>query len=201
MAQRGAARPGAAARPSPVVSAPSRCPRATTARRGSPGRAGTAPRPAGRDVHVPRTPRAVGPAQGLGIVAYGVPRVALAGDRVLAAWNAQGPGADASVVLSSTAGIGAALGSGRPFAAGGFAQTSPVPAYRGGEELVLFTRQVPDGAAGLRNEVVAVGAATGEGLVLGGSATIGTPASAPWGDGFLVAWPAATGGVSVVVAR
>ena len=144
---------------------------------------------------------AVGPVQGLGNVAYGVPRVALAGDRVLAAWNARGPGADANVVLSSTAGIGAALGSGRPFAAGGFAQTSPVPAYRGGEGLVVFTRQVPDGATRLRNEVVAAGAATGEGLVLGASATIGTPACALWGDGVLVAWPAATGGVSVVVAR
>ena len=37
--------------------------------------------------------------------------------------------------------------------------------------------------------------------MLGTSATIGTPASAPWGDGVIVAWPAATGGVSVVAAR
>jgi hypothetical protein len=142
---------------------------------------------------------AVGPVQGLGNVAYGVPRVALAGGRALVAWNAQGPSAQSAVVLASAAGTGAALGPARPFGAGGFAQTSPAPAFRGAEELVVFTRQVPDGATmGLRNEVIAAGAATGEGVVLGASATIGTPAVAA---GRLVAWPAATGGVAVVAVR
>jgi hypothetical protein len=141
---------------------------------------------------------AVGPVRELGNVAYGVPRVALTGNRVLAVWNAQGPSAEANVGLASAAGTGTALGPARPFAAGGFAQTSPAAAFRGGEELVVFTRQVPDGAAmALRNEVTVAGAATGEGVVLGAASTIATPAVA----GALIAWPAAASGVAVVLAR
>ena len=63
---------------------------------------------------------------------------------------------------------------------------------------MVFTRQVPDGATmGLRNEVIAAGAATGEGVVLGASATIGTPAVRPAGSS---PGPGA-GGVAVVAVR
>jgi hypothetical protein len=141
---------------------------------------------------------AIGPVQALGNVAYGLPHLALGGDaEPLAAWNARGPGAQANVLLASAAGTGAALGAARPFDAGGFSQTSPLPAWAGATPLVLYTRQVPEaGGSGLRDEVVAADPATGEPLVLGTSATIATPAVAP---GLLVAWPMATGGVAVTL--
>ena len=137
---------------------------------------------------------AVGPVQGLGNVAYGVPHVAYGPSaQPLVAWNAKGPGAQPNVTLASAQATGAALGSARPFDAGGFAQTSPLPAWAGTTSSVLFTRQVPGTPTGLRNEVVAADPATGALVVLGQSATIATPAVA----GALVAWPQAGGGVSV----
>ena len=139
---------------------------------------------------------AVGPVQGLGNVAYGVPHVAYGPSaQPLVAWNAKGPGAQPNVTLASAQATGAALGSARPFDAGGFAQTSPLPAWAGPTSSVLFTRQVPETPTGLRNEVVAADPATGAPVVLGRSATIATPAVA----GALVAWPQAGGGVAVSV--
>ena len=105
---------------------------------------------------------AVGPVQGLGNVAYGVPHVAYGPSaQPLVAWNAKGPGAQPNVTLASAQATGAALGSARPFDAGGFAQTSPLPAWAGTTSSVMFTRQVPGTPTGLRNEVVAADPATG----------------------------------------
>src|SRR5262245_40324394 len=44
--------------------------------------------------------------------------------------------------LSAAQGTGATLGAHNTFPAGGFAQTTPVPALRGSTPLVLYTRQI-----------------------------------------------------------
>jgi hypothetical protein len=140
---------------------------------------------------------AVGPVQSLGTVAYGIPHVALGpSSQVLAAWNSRGPDLQAHVLLTAAAGTGAVLGPARPLDAGGFSQTSPVPAWSGDAPLVLFTRQLPNGN-GVRNEVAVADPGTGDALVLGTPATIATPALAASGDGVLVAWPAVGGGVAL----
>jgi hypothetical protein len=144
---------------------------------------------------------AVGPVQALGPVAYGSPHVALdpAGP-ALAAWNARGPGAQPNVTLSSAEGTGAAPGAPAPFDAGGFSQTSPIPAFRGTSPLVLFTRQLlaPNGAP---SQVAAADPATGEVTALGPAATIGAPAVAHIGSSLVVAWTAPGGGMAVTVER
>jgi hypothetical protein len=144
---------------------------------------------------------AVGPVELLGTVAYGVPRVALGdGDAVLVAWNAQGPGLlpGANVALASRAGTRDVLGPVRQFDAGGFSQTSPLPAVAGPAPVILFTRQLPI-ESGVRNEVAAADAATGESIVLGASRTFAAPAAARTRGQLLVAWPAAAGGADVTV--
>jgi hypothetical protein len=75
---------------------------------------------------------------------------------------------------------------------------SPLPAWCAATQLVLFSRQVPEGTA-VRTEVVAADATTGELTLLGTAGTIATPAVARLGAGLLVAWPAASGGVAVTV--
>jgi hypothetical protein len=141
---------------------------------------------------------AVGPVQSLGTVAYGVPHVALDAGRALAAWNAQGPGMLPNVTLASASATGAVLGAPVRFDAGGFSQTSPLPAFAGAVPLVLYTRQLPAGS-GIRNEVAAADPATGDSVALGAPRTIGAPAVARIASGLLVAWPATTGGVAVTV--
>jgi hypothetical protein len=144
---------------------------------------------------------AVGPVQSLGPVAYGSPHVALdqAGD-VLAALNAQGPGVQPNVQLASAQGHGAALRAPVRFDAGGFSQTSPIPAWHGATPLVLLTRQIP-APNGAPAEVAAADPATGDATVLGPAGTNGAPAVAHGGATLVVAWAARGGGVAVSVAR
>ena len=143
---------------------------------------------------------AVGPGRWLGTVAYGAPHIALGPSAsVLVAWNAHGPGTTANVGLAAAQGSRTALGAPVEFDAGGFSQTSPIPARLRAAPLVLFTRQV-SGPGGLRSEVAAADATTGDATVLGAAAAIGTPASARVGDGLFVAWAADGGGVAVSVA-
>jgi hypothetical protein len=143
---------------------------------------------------------AVGPVQQLGAVAYGVPRVAVGGlQPVLAAWNAVGPGASANVRLAAAPGIGATLGPGTTFDAGGFSQTSPVPVLRGTEQLVVFTRQIPS-PMGAPAEAAIANPATGATAPLGGAASIAAPAVARVGNAVVVAWAATGGGIAVTAA-
>jgi hypothetical protein len=140
---------------------------------------------------------AVGPVQELGTVAYGVPRVALgASQRVLAAWNAIGPGVSANVRLAAASGTGASLGAPTTFDAGGFSQTSPTPAVEGSTPLVLFTRQLAT-QSGVTAEAAVADPVSADSTALGGAATNATPAVAHVGDGVLAAWAAAGGGVAV----
>ena len=140
---------------------------------------------------------AVGPVRSLGTVAYGVPHVALdAAGRALVAWNARGPGAQPNVGLATAQGTGAALGTPAVFDAGGFSQTSPIPALVRGAPLVLFTRQIPT-TTGAPAEAAAANPATGEATVLGPAGGIGAPAVAQPGAGLVVAWAARGGGVAV----
>jgi hypothetical protein len=142
---------------------------------------------------------AVGPVQQLGMVAYGVPRVALGlSGRFLAVWNAVGPGVSADVGLSAVQGTGAAFGAPHTFQAGGFAQTTPAPALRGATPLVFYTRQIGS-PSGESAEAVAADPVSGDGAVLGGAANIATPAVAHIGVAVLAAWTAAGGGVAVTV--
>src|SRR4051794_23747767 len=90
----------------------------------------------------------VGPVRQLGTVAYGSPHMALgAAARVLAAWNEQGPNAQPNVQLAAAGGLGS-LGATLSFDAGGFSQTSPIPAWLGSAPPVLFTRPVAGAAGG-----------------------------------------------------
>jgi len=140
---------------------------------------------------------AVGPVRSLGTVAYGVPHVALdAAGRALVAWNARGPGAQPNVGLATAQGTGAALGTPAVFDAGGFSQTSPIPALVRGAPLVLFTRQIPT-TTGAPAEAAAANPATGEATVLGPAGGIGAPAVAQPGAGIVVAWAARGGGAAV----
>ena len=139
---------------------------------------------------------AVGPVRSLGTLAYGVPHVALdASGRVLVAWNARGPGAQPNVGLATAQGTGAALGAPAVFDAGGFSQTSPVPALVRGTPLVLFTRQIPT-TTGAPAEAAAANPGTGEATVLGPAGGIGAPALAQPGAGIVVAWAARGGGAA-----
>ena len=90
------------------------------------------------------------------------------------------------------------LGPPRPFDAGGFSQTTPVPALAGGVPVILYTRQLPE-VGGVRNEVAAADPSTGDSIALGAPRTIAAPAVAVRGTRLLVAWPATTGGVTVTV--
>ena len=140
---------------------------------------------------------AVGPVRSLGTVAYGVPHVALdAAGRALVAWNARGPGAQPNVGLATAQGTGAALGTPAVFDAGGFSQTSPIPALVRGAPLVLFTRQIPT-TTGAPAEAAAANPATGEATVLGPAGGIGAPAVAQPDEGIVVAWAARGGGAAV----
>ncbi len=140
---------------------------------------------------------AVGPVRSLGTVAYGVPHVALdAAGRALVAWNARGPGAQPNVGLATAQGTGAALGAPAVFDAGGFSQTSPIPALVRGTPIVLFTRQIPT-TTGAPAEAAAADPATGEATVLGPAGGIGAPAVAQPGAGLVVAWAARGGGAAV----
>ena len=144
---------------------------------------------------------AVGPVQTLGTVAYGAPHIALGSPgRVLVAWNARGPGDAGTVGLASAQGTGTALGAPGIFDAGGFSQTSPIPALKNSTPLVVFTRQIAS-AAGERAEVAAANAATGEITVLGPAASIGAPAIAHGNDALVAAWAAQGGGAAVSVDR
>ncbi len=144
---------------------------------------------------------AVGPVQTLGAVAYGAPHIALGrSGRVLVAWNASGPGTAGTVGLASAQGAGASLGAPAAFDAGGFSQTSPIPASAGPAPLVLFTRQIA-GTTGVRAEVAAANPATGEITLLGPAASIGAPAIAQVGDALVAAWAAQGGGAAVSVER
>lgn len=143
---------------------------------------------------------AVGPVRALGPVAYGVPHQTIgAAGTVLTAWNAQGPGTQPNVRLASALGSATATGTPVPFDAGGFSQTSPLPALLHGAPLVLFTRQVDTPT--FHPEVAVANAATGEATVLGPAQTISTPGVARAGEGVVVAWAAPGGGVAVSVAR
>jgi hypothetical protein len=144
---------------------------------------------------------AVGPVQSLGTVAYGVPRVALgASSRVLATWNARGPGAVANVGLASAQGAGGGLGTPSSFDAGGFSQTSPTPAWLRATPLVLFTRQVPV-ADTVQAQAVAADPVAGDGTLLADAGSIVTPAVAHSGDSLAVAWAGQAGGVAVSIDR
>jgi hypothetical protein len=143
---------------------------------------------------------AVGPVHQLGTVTYGSPHLAVgASGEVVAAWNERGPGAQPNVQLAAASGSGAALGPTSTFDAGGFSQTSPIPALLGSTPLVVFTRQVADATGAVPPEVAAADPATGEATVLGGAGNIGAPAVARAGDGLVVAWAARGGGVAVSV--
>jgi len=143
---------------------------------------------------------AVGPVHPLGTVTYGSPHAAVgAAGQVLAAWNRRGPGAQPNVQLAAASGSGAALGATSTFDAGGFSQTSPIPALLGSTPLVLFTRQVADATGAVPPEVAVADPATGEATVLGGAGNIGAPAVARAGAGLVVAWAARGGGVAVSV--
>jgi hypothetical protein len=128
-----------------------------------------------------------------------VPRVALGlSGRVLAVWNAVGPGVSANVGLSAAQGSGATLGAPNTFQAGGFAQTTPAPALRGSIPLVIYTRQIGS-PSGESAEAVAADPVSGDGTVLGAAANGATPAVAHIGVAVLAAWAAAGGGVAVTV--
>jgi hypothetical protein len=143
---------------------------------------------------------AVGPVRQLGTVTYGSPHAAVgAAGQVLAAWNQRGPSALPNVQLASAAGAGASLGATSTFDAGGFSQTSPIPALLGSTPLVLFTRQVADATGAVPPEVAAADPATGDATVLGGAGNIGAPAVAHAGTALVVAWAARGGGVAVSV--
>ena len=143
---------------------------------------------------------AVGPVRQLGTVTYGSPHLALGADgQVFAAWNQRGPGAQPNVQLAAAAGSGASLGATSSFDAGGFSQTSPIPALLGSAPLVLFTRQVADATGAVPPELAAADPSTGEATVLGGAGTIGAPAVAHAGASLVVAWAARGGGVAVSV--
>jgi hypothetical protein len=143
---------------------------------------------------------AVGPVRRLGTVAYGVPHLALgATGPALVAWNQRGPGALPNVELAAASGAGATLGLTSTFDAGGFSQTSPIPALLGATPLVVFTRQVPDASGAVPPEVAAADPATGETAVLGPAGNIGAPAVAHAGSELAVAWAARGGGVAVTV--
>jgi hypothetical protein len=143
----------------------------------------------------------VGPVQSLGTVAYGSPHIAFATSKqVLAAWNAQGPGVTANVQLAAALGSGGSLGAPVTLDAGGFAQTSPIPAFLRSTPLVLFTRQIPS-TSGAPSEAVAADPTSGESTVLGPAGNIGAPAVAHIGDALLVAWAAQGGGAAVSAAR
>lgn len=142
---------------------------------------------------------AVGPVQQLGTVTYGSPHVALGGSgQLLAAWNQRGPDVRPNVQLAAATGSGATLGAASDFEAGGFSQTSPIPALLGATPLVLFTRQIAD-PTGAPAEAAVADPATGEATVLGGAGNIGPPAVAHAGGGLVVAWAARGGGVAVSV--
>jgi hypothetical protein len=141
----------------------------------------------------------VGPVRQLGTVTYGSPHIALgAATRILAAWNQRGPGAQPNVLLAAAGGLGS-LGATLTFDAGGFSQTSPIPALLGPTPLVLFTRQVADTTGAVPPEVAAADPVTGEATVLGGAGNIGAPAVAHAGAALVVAWAARGGGVAVSV--
>jgi hypothetical protein len=139
---------------------------------------------------------AVGPVRPLGTVAYGVPHVALDAGSVLAAWNARGPGAQPNVMLAAAQGPDASLGATSFFDAGGFSQTSPIPALVRGAPLVLFTRQIP-APTGAPAEVAAANPLTGETTLVGPAGNNAAPGVAPSGAGIVVAWAARGGGVAV----
>jgi hypothetical protein len=142
---------------------------------------------------------AVGPVRQLGTVAYGSPHIALgARARILAAWSQRGPGAQPNVQLAAAGGLGS-LGATLSFDAGGFSQTSPIPALLGPTPLVLFTRQVADATGAVPPEVAVADPITGEATVLGGAGNIGAPAVAHAGAGLVVAWAARGGGIAVSV--
>jgi hypothetical protein len=133
-------------------------------------------------------------------VTYGAPHVAIdAAGHVLAAWNQRGPGAQPNVQLAAAAGSGASLAAANSFDAGGFSQTSPIPALLATISLVLFTRQVADATGAVPPEVAVADPATGEATVLGGAGNIGAPAVAHAGAGLVVAWAARGGGIAVSV--
>jgi hypothetical protein len=119
-----------------------------------------------------------------------------ASQRVLAAWNAIGPGVSANVRLAAASGTGASLGAPTTFDAGGFSQTSPTPAVEGSTPLVLFTRQLAT-QSGVTAEAAVADPVSGDSTALGGAATNATPAVAHVGGGVLAAWAAAGGGVAV----
>src|SRR4051812_13349589 len=142
---------------------------------------------------------AVGPVRRLGTVTYGAPHIAVgAAARVLAAWNQRGPGAQPNVELAAAGGLGS-LGATLTFDAGGFSQTSPIPALLGPTPLVVFTRQVADATGAVPPEVAVADPVTGETTVLGGAGNIGAPAVAHAGAGLVVAWAARGGGIAVSV--
>jgi hypothetical protein len=144
---------------------------------------------------------AVGPVRSLGTVAYGVPHVAFGpSGAVLAAWNARGPAVAANVGLASAQGSGTSLGAPLIFDAGGFSQTSRIPAFAGTTPLVLFTRQIAS-TAGVQAEAAAANPATGESILLAPAGTNVTPAVAHSGDSLVAAWAAGGGGVAVSVDR
>jgi hypothetical protein len=142
---------------------------------------------------------AVGPVRQLGTATYGSPHIAFGtGTRILAAWNRRGPGAQPNVQLAAAGGLGS-LGATLTFDAGGFSQTSPIPALLGPTPLVLFTRQVPDATGAVPPEVAVADPITGEATVLGGAGNIGAPAVAHAGAVLVVAWAARGGGIAVSV--
>jgi hypothetical protein len=143
---------------------------------------------------------AVGPVRELGTVTYGSPHAAVgANGQVVAAWNQRGPDVKPNVQLSAASGSGASLAATSTFDAGGFSQTSPIPAVLGSTPLVLFTRQVADATGAVPPEVAVADPATGETTVLGGAGNIGAPAVAHAGAGLVVAWAARGGGIAVSV--
>jgi hypothetical protein len=117
----------------------------------------------------------------------------------VAAWNQGLPATQPNVRLAAAVGSGAALGATSSFDAGGFSQTSPIPALAGSTPLVLFTRQVADASGAVPPEVAAADPATGEATVIGGAGTIGAPAVAHSGAELVVAFAARGGGVAVSV--
>jgi hypothetical protein len=141
---------------------------------------------------------AVGPVRRLGTVTYGSPHAALgAAGQIVTAWNQGLPPTAANVQLAAGVGAGTSLGATTAFDAGGFSQTSPIPALLGSAPLVVFTRQVADATGAVPPEVAVADPATGEATVLGGAGNIGAPAVAHAGSGLVVAWAARGGGVAV----
>jgi hypothetical protein len=143
---------------------------------------------------------AVGPVRRLGTVTYGSPHAALgATGQLVTAWNQGLRPTTANVQLAAGMGAGTSLGATTMFDAGGFSQTSPIPALLGSAPLVVFTRQVADATGAVPPEVAVADPATGETAVLGGAGNIGAPAVARAGAGLVVAWAARGGGVAVTV--